>query len=198
VKVLIFSGYGVFGIRLACLLRRDRHTVCVAGRDLVTARRLADEIGATALQIDRAGDLSALNAFDAVVDAAGPCHAYGPDPYRLAKATIAGRVHCLDLSDNAAFCQGIVALDAEAQAAGVCGVRTILGSGAVIRRRPRPRAWRRSARDRYGNPARQPKPAWTVGDAVHFGASRAANAGLAWCEVGKGERLVRSCDLCPS
>ena len=121
-RVLVLGGYGVFGARLSRLLRRDGHAVCVAGRDGAAASLLASAIGASALQIDRTGDLSALSGFDAVVDAAGPFHTYGADPYRLAKAAIAARVHYLDLSDNAAFCQGITALDAVAKAAGVCVV----------------------------------------------------------------------------
>jgi saccharopine dehydrogenase-like NADP-dependent oxidoreductase len=61
------------------------------------------------LQLDRAGDLAPLWARspDAVVDAAGPFHAYGADPYRLAKSAIAQGVSYLDLADDAEFCAGI-------------------------------------------------------------------------------------------
>lgn len=136
-RVLVLGGYGVFGARLARLLVRDGHAVCVAGRDGEAARRLADEIGAAALQLDRTGDLDALGGFDAVVDAAGPFHAYGADPYRLARQAIAAGVHYLDLSDNAAFCQGIAALDGAARTAGVCvisGLSSVpaLSSAAVV------------------------------------------------------------------
>lgn len=73
-RVLVLGGYGVFGARLSRLLRRDGHAVCVAGRDGAAASLLASEIRASALQIDRTGDLSALSGFDAVADAAGPFH----------------------------------------------------------------------------------------------------------------------------
>lgn len=119
-KVLILGGYGVFGERLARLLVRDGHEVTVAGRDAVKAQRLADELGCAALRMDRRTDLHLLAGHQVVVDAAGPFHAYGDDPYRLPRAAIAAGLHYLDLADNAAFCAGIAALDAEARAAGVC------------------------------------------------------------------------------
>ncbi|UWR81682.1 DUF4166 domain-containing protein [Phaeobacter inhibens] len=119
-KILVLGGYGVFGARLARLLVADGHEVCVAGRNLEAARSCAADLGCRAIRLDRAGSLDALAAYEVVVDAAGPFHAYGDDPYRLAHAAIAAGVHYLDLSDNADFCAGISALDAEAQDAGVC------------------------------------------------------------------------------
>ncbi|MGY6645327.1 MAG: DUF4166 domain-containing protein [Salinarimonas sp.] len=119
-KILLVGGYGVFGSRLARLLVRDGHDVCIAGRDGVAAQRLAQEISARAIVFDRNGDLSALFEYAVVIDAAGPFHTGGEDPYRLARAAIAARVHYLDLSENAAFCQGIAALDPPARAAGIC------------------------------------------------------------------------------
>ena len=119
-KVLILGGYGVFGARLARLLVRDGHEVTVAGRDASRAQRLADELGCAALQMDRRRDLHLLAGFELVVDAAGPFHAYGEDRYRLPRAAIAAGLHYLDLADNARFCAGIAALDAEARAAGLC------------------------------------------------------------------------------
>ena len=119
-KVLILGGYGVFGERLARLLVRDGHEVTVAGRDAVKAQRLADELGCAALRMDRRIDLHLLAGHQVVVDAAGPFHAFGDDPYRLPRAAIAAGLHYLDLADNAGFCAGIAALDAEARAAGVC------------------------------------------------------------------------------
>ncbi len=136
-RVLIVGGYGVFGERLARLLLRDGHRVWVAGRDLAAAERLAAEIGCEAVRFDRGGGLAGLAGFEVVVDAAGPFHAYGADPYRLARAAIAAGVHYLDFSDNAGFCTGIVALDAVAKAAGVCvisGLSSVpaLSSAAVV------------------------------------------------------------------
>ena len=54
-----------------------------------------------------------------MVDAAGPFHAYGSDPYRLVRAAIGQGVNYLDLADDAVFCAGITALDTNAKAAGV-------------------------------------------------------------------------------
>ncbi len=119
-KILLLGGYGVFGERLARLLVRDGHDVCIAGRNTASAQALADELGCRSLMMDRNGNLGGLRDFDVVIDAAGPFHDYGNDPYRLAKAAIAAGVHYLDLSDNAAFCAGISALDAQATKAGVC------------------------------------------------------------------------------
>lgn len=82
-KVLIPGGYGVFGARLAQLLVRDGHAVTVAGRDADKAQLLADELCCTALRLDRRHDLHLLAGYDVVVDAAGPLHAYGRDPYQL-------------------------------------------------------------------------------------------------------------------
>lgn len=120
-KVAIFGGYGVFGSRLAQLLRRDGHEVIIIGRNGPAAAELAAQIGGAALELDRAGDLSPLWAMapQVIVDAAGPFHAYGADPYRLVAAAIQQGVHYLDLADDADFCAGIAALDDTAKAAGV-------------------------------------------------------------------------------
>lgn len=116
-KVLILGATGVFGSRLARLLYRDGHDLTLAARTLTAAQTLADDLGATAIQMDRTGDLSALSGQDVVIDAAGPFHSYGADPYRLARAALAQGAHYLDLADNAAFCAGITALEPEARAA---------------------------------------------------------------------------------
>ncbi len=121
-KVLILGGYGVFGARMARLLLRDGHHVTVAGRNGAAAQALAAELGCAAVCMDREGDLGALAGHDVVVDAAGPFHAYGRDRYRLARAALQAGLHYLDLSDNAEFCAGIVALDGQARAAGLCAI----------------------------------------------------------------------------
>ncbi len=135
-NVLILGGYGVFGERLARLLVKDGHKVCIAGRNLAAAQKLATNLGCDAQQIDREGLLDGLNGHDVVIDAAGPFHSYGDAPYRLAKAALAAGAHYLDLSDNAAFCAGITVLDPAARAAGLCvlsGVSSVpaLSSAAV-------------------------------------------------------------------
>ena len=119
-KVLILGGYGVFGGRLAQLLLRDGHEVTIAGRDEAKARVLAETLGCQYLKMDRRNDLHLLAGHQVVVDAAGPFHAYGDDPYRLPRAALVAGLHYLDLADNAAFCAGIACLDAEAKAAGRC------------------------------------------------------------------------------
>lgn len=135
-RVLLLGGTGVFGSRLARLLVRDGHGVTIGARNLAAAQALAGELCCAAVQMDRTGDLQALAGHEVIVDAAGPFHAYGDDPYRLARAAIAAGLHYLDLSDNSAFCAGIIALDAEASAAGLCvisGLSTVpaLSSAAV-------------------------------------------------------------------
>lgn len=119
-KVLILGGYGVFGERLARLLVRDGHDVTVAGRSLEKAESLALDIGCLAARVDRSGPLDCIADFDVVVDAAGPFHAYGQDPYRVARSAILQGTHYLDLCDDTDFCLGISELDEHARLAGVC------------------------------------------------------------------------------
>jgi NAD(P)-dependent dehydrogenase (short-subunit alcohol dehydrogenase family) len=132
-RVVVLGGYGVFGERLVRLLLRDGHQLVVAGRSLARAETLAQALGADALAVDRGGDLTPIWDVqpDAVVDAAGPFHAYGDAPYRLAQAAIAQGVHYLDLSDDAAFCAGVSALDTEAKAAGVFALSGVSSVPAI-------------------------------------------------------------------
>ncbi|MES2548910.1 MAG: DUF4166 domain-containing protein [Pseudomonadota bacterium] len=135
-KVLILGGTGVFGSRLARILGRDGHQLTIAARSLAPAQALAAELKATALQIDRNGDLAGLAGHDVIIDAAGPFHTYGADPYRLAKAALLSGAHYLDLADNAAFCTGITALDSlarQADRAAISGLSSVpaISSAAV-------------------------------------------------------------------
>ncbi len=120
-KIAVIGGTGVFGERLVRLLVRDGHEVIVIGRGAAAIDRLMAELGVIGLVLDRTADLAPLWALSpiVVVDAAGPFHAYGADPYRLPKAAIAQGVNYLDLADDAAFCAGIAALEVQAKAAGV-------------------------------------------------------------------------------
>ena len=132
-RVVVLGGYGVFGARLVRLLCRDGQDVFVAGRSADKAQTLADEVGARPLAVDRQGDLAGLWRVkpDVVVDAAGPFHAYGNDPYALARACIAEGVHYLDLADDPAFCAGIGALDDAAQNAGVFALSGVSSVPAI-------------------------------------------------------------------
>lgn len=119
-RVAIFGGAGVFGSRLSELALRDGHQVWIVARS-DRSSDIATQLGCNFLKLGHMGDLSALEALsiDCVIDAAGPFHGYGEDPYRLAKWAIAHGVHYFDLSDDAAFCIGISELDVKARAAGV-------------------------------------------------------------------------------
>ncbi len=137
-EVLILGGYGVFGSRLAELLTRDGCGVVIAGRDAAIARDAAARIGASALRLDRSGDLAPIAecAPDVVVDAAGPFGAYGDDPYRLPRFCMARGIDYIDLSDHAPFTAGIADLDAVARGArrfALSGASSVPGlSSAVV------------------------------------------------------------------
>lgn len=124
-KILILGGYGVFGGRLAQLLRDDPAlTLLIAGRDADKAAAFCLGLGGQArvepLQLDRqdVAKALALHRPDLVVDASGPFQGYA-DPYLVPKAAIAAGIPYLDLADGADFVEGIGALDADAKAAGV-------------------------------------------------------------------------------
>ncbi|MBU2993980.1 DUF4166 domain-containing protein [Octadecabacter sp. 1_MG-2023] len=124
-KVLVIGGTGAFGARLCELLARDGVAVTIA------SRRKPNPSFFPHLVFDRNGPLTGLDGFDVIVDAAGPFHAYGRDPYRVAKAAIATGAHYFDLCDNAAFCAGISCLDRLAKDADV-GVYSGMSSTPAI------------------------------------------------------------------
>ena len=131
---MVIGGTGAFGARLCDLLARDGHGVTIAswrkpvgtkstgrGHSFIQNRQNAPDLTDFAhREFDRNGPLTGFDAYDVVVDAAGPFHAYGDDPYRIARAAIAAGAHYFDLCDNAEFCQGICVLRDDALAAGVC------------------------------------------------------------------------------
>ncbi|MEM6712814.1 MAG: saccharopine dehydrogenase NADP-binding domain-containing protein [Pseudomonadota bacterium] len=135
-RVVVVGGYGVFGGNLVEMLARDGHDVWVAGREsakvALAAVMFASQTGKNieSLQVDLSADLTPIFAVqpDAVVDAAGPYHAYGGDTYRLPKACIARAVHYLDLSDSGPFTEGISAFDDAAKAAQV----TVLSGASSV------------------------------------------------------------------
>lgn len=132
-KILIAGGYGVFGGRLARLLIRDGHEVIIAGRNVARAQAFAAKYGGTAMRLDVRGDLASLRRADpdVVVDAAGPFQAYTNELYRLASEAIAIGAHYFDLSDDADFSRGIVALDDKAKAGKVVALSAASSAPAI-------------------------------------------------------------------
>jgi hypothetical protein len=143
-RIVVIGGAGVFGSRLCTALAREPGIdLVIAGRDLARTEALALATGGRALRLDRR-DPAAVIAIEApflVIDAAGPFQPdIGPDignAYPVARAALAAGAHYFDLSDDAGFTAGIVALDAEARAKGlVCrsGVSSVPAlSAAAVR-----------------------------------------------------------------
>ena len=104
---------------------------CVAGQQL-DARRLV-----TQLEGDLEQQLGSLNA-DLLVDASGPFHQYGAQPYRLIQACIAHRISYLDLADGSDFVAAVKQFDVAAREAGIfilSGVSSFpVLTAAVVRR----------------------------------------------------------------
>jgi hypothetical protein len=138
-RVLILGGYGVFGGRLARLLIQDNIPTTIAGRDYAKACAFTRAFGGEPLMVDLGADLSPIaNANpDLVVDACGPFQAYHGDPYKVARFCIRHGINYLDLSDDADFTAGIIALDPDAIATGcfaLSGVSSVPAiSAAAVR-----------------------------------------------------------------
>lgn len=125
-KVLILGGYGVFGGRLAELLRDVAEIeLIIAGRDRAKAEAFCAHYRGQArvapLALDRREIANALAAHapDLVVDASGPFQDYGADRYRVIEACIAARIDYVDFADAADFVFGVARFDAAAKAAGL-------------------------------------------------------------------------------
>ncbi|MHA6318176.1 DUF4166 domain-containing protein [Altererythrobacter sp. CAU 1778] len=125
-KILILGGYGVFGGRLAQLLRDEpRATLLIAGRNAAKARGFCESFdgAATALPapLDRADIARGLSQWhpNLVVDASGPFQDYGAQRYRVIEACIAAGCDYLDFADAADFVFGVDRYDAAAKQAGV-------------------------------------------------------------------------------
>jgi Domain of unknown function (DUF4166)/Saccharopine dehydrogenase NADP binding domain len=145
-RVLIVGGYGTFGGRLVRLLADDtRLTVLVAGRSPEKAQAFCADIAAQAKLVPTAFDRTrdarkqiAMLKPDILVDASGPFQIYGDNPYALVEASLAQRVHYVDLADAPDFVDGIARYDAQARDANIVmlsGVSTTpVLTTAVIRR----------------------------------------------------------------
>ncbi|MDB5585741.1 MAG: saccharopine dehydrogenase [Devosia sp.] len=136
-RILVLGGYGGFGARLSRRLATDGWQVLVAGRSKTAAAALAAQLpGASALVVDRMGDLEIILRQERpflLIDAAGP---FQGDDGRVVRACIAERVHYIDLADARDFVGAIGAFDAAARAAGIVvisgGSSVPALSGAVV------------------------------------------------------------------
>ncbi len=119
-NVIVLGGYGVFGTKLCELLCKDGHEVWIAGRNLDRATKLANNLKAKSLYVDRNKDLSSMSKVGAsvIIDASGPFQSYGAKPYRVAEFCIENGMNYIDLSDSAEFTNGITQLDIRAKQKG--------------------------------------------------------------------------------
>lgn len=125
-KILILGGYGVFGGRLARLLRDlPELTLLICGRDEAKAAAFCEGWAGAAravpvvLERSRIADGLAHWRPDLVVDASGPFQEYGSDAYQVVEACTAAGVDYCDFADGADFVSGIAQYDSAARAAGV-------------------------------------------------------------------------------
>ena len=145
-KILILGGYGTFGGRLAQLLATDERLILlIAGRSKEKADAFCEKLPAGAQKIplffDRNGDVETqirdINP-DLVVDATGPFQAYGENPYKVIKASIANRVNYMDLADGSEFVKNVSQFDEQAKAQNIyvlSGVSSFpVLTAAVVRR----------------------------------------------------------------
>lgn len=152
-RVLILGGYGLFGGRIVRALARDTDLhLIVAGRDRARAEAFIASLDAPNASVeavaldteapDFAARLTAL-APQVVIDTAGPFQArtqaldgdVAGSAYRVARAALAAGAHAIDLADGRDYVRDIVALDAEAKAAGrwvVSGASSVPGLNAAV------------------------------------------------------------------
>ena len=125
-KILILGGYGVFGGRLAQLLKDEPGiTMMIAGRNLQKAKQFCAKFQGAAqlepLHLDRKDVPQKLSQFapDLLVDASGPFQEYGDATYDVIEACIAHRINYLDFADGADFVFGVSRFDESAKEAGI-------------------------------------------------------------------------------
>jgi hypothetical protein len=122
---LIIGGAGAFGSQIARLLAQTPgFELVLGGRGRPRTEAVATELrgsfpqaNVSALFVDRDAGLAELlaeNAFDIVIDAAGPFQGHD---YRVAQAALQAGAHYLDLADARDFVQGFDRLDAIARRA---------------------------------------------------------------------------------
>ena len=113
-KTIVLGGYGNFGSRICrALANTPGIDLVVAGRDLASARALADECGAGAAAIDvtdpKLAQVLLEQGAALVIHTAGPFQAQG---YGVALAAAAAGAHYIDLADGRRFvCDFPPALD---------------------------------------------------------------------------------------
>jgi saccharopine dehydrogenase-like NADP-dependent oxidoreductase len=143
-RVLILGGYGNFGKRIAeNLSALNSITVVIAGRNIVKAQQLCQELvakgaevapEAAAIDIYAATFLADLKAFspDLVIHAGGPFQ--GQD-YRVPEACIALGSHYIDLADDRRFVCDISSLNERATKSNVlvvAGASSVPGLSSTV------------------------------------------------------------------
>ncbi len=138
--VTVVGGAGVFGrLVVADLLERTGARVRLTARDAVRAGALVRDLGAgdrlEAVACDLADPASARRAVEGaavVVAAAGPFQALGTAAF---DAALAARAHYVDLADDRAHVNGLLARRAEAERAGIAalpGLSTVPGAASAL------------------------------------------------------------------
>ena len=121
-KILVVGGYGGIG---SCVVEKliefSSHQITIAGRNLKRARSACktfkDYAGALQLDVENRSTLnSAFEAFDLVINCAGPFYKYGAN---AAIAAIETRTHYIDICDDPDPLPKLFVLDGAAQRAGV-------------------------------------------------------------------------------
>ena len=138
-KVMIIGGYGTFGRRIAERLSGVAGLeLILAGRSLSKAKAACQTMSGAALftplRLDRSQPLATQikTTPDLLVDASGPFQVYDlTDPNLPVHYALSAGCDYADLSDDGRFCAAMLALDAQAQAAGIA-VMTGLSTCSVL------------------------------------------------------------------